>query len=73
MKEVAEDPESYLATAAAVLSAEGLMDAAHVLRVATPCIEETGYDNWNGGTRIWTFTLRVDPTADFGRTGQRFR
>ena len=45
MKEVAEDPENYLATAAAMLSAEGLTDAAHVLRVATATMEETGYDN----------------------------
>lgn len=63
MLEIVEDPESYLATAAAMLSAEGLTDAADVLRVATPRIEETGYDNWNGGTRMWTFTLQVDPIA----------
>src|SRR5579863_154971 len=50
LKTVAEDPERYLATAAEMLMAEGMTDAAEILRTSTAKIEETGYDNWNGGT-----------------------
>lgn len=63
MKAIAEDSESYLATAAEMLTAEGLNEAAQILRVATPNVEETGYDNWNGGTTIWTFQLLIDAVS----------
>ncbi|WP_293947634.1 abortive infection family protein [Sneathiella sp.] len=62
MKSLAEDPESYLATVSEMLTAEGMTDAAEILRTSTPRVEETGYDNWNGGTTIWTIYLLVDPT-----------
>jgi hypothetical protein len=51
LKSVAENPERYLATAAEMLMAEGMMDAAEILRTSTAKVEETGYDNLNGGTR----------------------
>jgi len=60
---VAEDPERYLATAAQMLTAEGMTDAAELLRTSTARVEKTGYDNWNGGTTIWTIYLLVDPAA----------
>ena len=60
---MAEDFERYLATAAEMLSAEGMTYAAEVLRTSTVKVEQTGYDNWNGGTRIWTIYLQIDPRA----------
>ncbi len=61
MKCVADEIEGYLATASEMLTAEGMADAADILRTSTPKIEETGYDNWNGGTTVWTIYLLVDP------------
>lgn len=66
----ADDLERYLATAEAMLSAEGMVDAAEVLRSARPRIEETGYDNWNGGTTSWTVYLQIEPTA-YARVGPK--
>src|SRR6202023_1800563 len=43
--------------------AEGMTDAAEVLRTSTVRVEETGYDNWNGGTTIWTIYLLLDPVS----------
>lgn len=63
MKIVAESPDRYLATAAEMLAAEGMTDAAEILRVSTAKMEETGYDNWNGGTTIWTIYLLLEPAA----------
>jgi hypothetical protein len=63
LKSVAEDPERYLAAAAELLMAEGMADAAEILRTSTVRIEETGYDNWNGGTKIWTIYFLLDPTV----------
>jgi len=58
--------DEYLATTAVLLSTEGMEEAAAVLRSSTPRIEETGYDNWNGGTRIWTVFLSLDATVYAG-------
>ncbi|MDP8930086.1 MAG: abortive infection family protein [Actinomycetota bacterium] len=63
MKSVAENPDRYLAAAAEMLTAEGMTDAAELLRTSTARVEETGYDNWNGGTTIWTVCLLVEPAA----------
>lgn len=63
MKIVAESPDRYLATAAEMLAAEGMTDAAEILRVSTVKMEETGYDNWNGGTIIWTIYLLLEPAV----------
>jgi len=57
-----------LATAADLLIAEGMSEAADALRESTPRVEETGYDNWNGGTTIWTIYLRMEP-ATYARLG----
>ena len=46
-----------------MLAAEGMTDAAEILRVSAVKVEETGYDNWNGGTTIWTIYLLVEPVA----------
>ena len=68
MSYISENHETYLATATELLTAEGMTDAAAVLRESKPRIEETGYDNWNGGTTIWTIYLRIEPTA-YARLG----
>ena len=70
MKIIAEDPERYLATAAKMLEADGLIEASELLRTASVTIEETGYDNWNGGTSIWTIYVLVN-AADFAKLGAK--
>lgn len=62
------DDEAHLATVEAMLSAEGMSEAAELLREATSEVVETGYDSWNGGTRIHTVFLSIDP-AYYGRLG----
>lgn len=70
MKDIAADPEQYLATACAMLVTEGMHEAADILKKSKPRIDETGYDNWNGGTAIWTIHLLVDP-AEYARLGAK--
>lgn len=69
-----ENPEKFLATAAEILNAERMMDAAEILRLSTVKIEKTGYDNWNGGTTIWTIYLLIEPNkyAQFGTQREKF-
>jgi hypothetical protein len=64
LKSVAEAPDRFLATAAEILMAEGMTDAVDLLRISTARVEETVYDNWNGGTKIWTIYLLLDPAAN---------
>jgi len=68
LKSVAENPDLYLATVSELLSAEGMADAAEILRTSTTKVEETGYDNWDGGTTIWTIYLLLDPSV-YARLG----
>jgi hypothetical protein len=63
LKSIAEAPDHYLATAAEMLKTEGLTEAAEILRISEPNVEETGYDNWDGGTTLWTIYLRVEPVV----------
>jgi hypothetical protein len=70
MTSLTDDLESILATTVEMLVADGSMDAAALLRSADPQIEETGYDNWNGGTTIWTLYLRIQ-AREFARLGSR--
>ena len=64
------DDEAYLASVEAMLTAEGMAEAAELLREAETEVVETGYDNWNGGTRLYTVFLSIDP-ASFGRLGAK--
>lgn len=57
MNSIEKQYERYLGTVAEMLTAEELPDAVLLLKLATPRVEETGFDNWNGGTRIWTVSL----------------
>lgn len=70
MPEPAEDIEPFLAVALDMLVAEGMAAAADLLRRSTARVVETGYDNWNGGTVIWTVYLDVEP-SDFAQLGER--
>jgi hypothetical protein len=63
LKSIAEDFERHLATAAEMLSAEGMTDAAGLLRTSMAKVKETGHDNWNGGTTIWTIYLIIKAAA----------
>jgi len=58
-----DNPEPALATTARLLDAENWRQAAAVLRTAQATFEQTGYDNWNGGTDIYTLWLRIAPEA----------
>ena len=70
MKDIAADPEQYLAAASDMLLAEGMNEAADLLKKSTPRFDETGYDNWNGGTAIWTIYLLIDP-SEYARLGTK--
>jgi AbiJ N-terminal domain 3/Abortive infection C-terminus len=71
MKALEEDYEQYLATVATMLATEGMDEAASLLRSTKLRIEQTGYDNWNGGTTIWTIFLSISPTAYARLTSRR--
>ena len=62
--------EEVLATVHALLRAEGMEEAADLVRGYSARAERTGYDNWNGGTEIWDVYFdvpaqrRSSPTLD---------
>ena len=60
--------EDTLATVHALLIAEGVDDAAALVRTYPAHAEQTGYDNWNGGTEIWEVQFTV-PAHEFVRLG----
>ena len=59
---------AILATVSSLLEAEGLTQAATVLKTADARFENTGYDNWNGGTDMYTLFLQLDATS-YARLG----
>lgn len=60
---------AILATVTSILDAEGLSQAATILKMADARFEKTGYDNWNGGTDLYTLFLLIDASS-FARLGQ---
>lgn len=70
MTEASEDIDPYLATVTDLLAAEGMVEAAELVRTASARLEETGYDNWNGGTTEWTIYLTV-PAATYAKLGDK--
>lgn len=62
--------EQTLATVHALLSSEGMTEAAELVRTYPANAEQTGYDNWNGGTEIWEVQISV-PAREFVRLGAR--
>ncbi len=65
-----KDLESVLGTVHDLLTAEGMNEAAQLVRAYPARAEQTGYDNWNGGTEIWEVYFDVPP-ADYARLGSR--
>lgn len=68
MSGLKDDYEKYLKTVSNILETEGLADAVGLLRGASGRIEETGFDNWNGGTTVWTIYLSIS-ASDYARLG----
>lgn len=62
--------EETLATVHALLSSEGMFEAASLVRNYPARAEQTGYDNWNGGTEIWEIQISV-PASEFARLGAK--
>jgi hypothetical protein len=65
-----EQIEQILATVHALLRAEGMTEAASVVSSYPAQMEQTGYDNWNGGTAIWEVQFSLPATA-FARLGAK--
>lgn len=66
----AQQLETALGTVHALLQAEGMSEAAQVVRTYPAKAEQTGYDNWNGGTDLWEVSFEV-PASEFARMGSR--
>jgi hypothetical protein len=56
------NPESILGTVARLFAADGAQLEVAVLTYSNPEIQETGYDNWNGGTTYFSLFLQVPIT-----------
>lgn len=65
-----ENLDAVLATVVELLKVGGHLDAIEVLRESEPDLEQSGYDNWNGGTTQWTLRLPVEP-ARYSQLGDR--
>lgn len=70
MMEQIEEIEQTLATVHALLRAEGMSDAASIVRDYPAKVELTGYDNWNGGTNILELQFKL-PAQDYARLGAK--
>lgn len=57
------DLEKIVSTVAAVYEAEGDLDLASLLRTSSATLEQTEYDNWNGGTYTYALHLSVPARA----------
>ncbi|NVZ75182.1 abortive infection family protein [Pseudomonas gingeri] len=62
--------EPLLATVHTLLRADGADDAADVVQRYPAKAEQTGYDNWNGGTNYWQVQFKM-PASDYARLGAR--
>ena len=65
-----EQIEQTLATIHALLHAEGMAEAAAIVRAYPAHAEQTGYDNWNGGTNLWEVQFEL-PAQDYARLGAK--
>ena len=70
MKRIEDQPDKYLATTATMLAAAGMSEAASILRTSTATVAEDGYDNWDGGTRIWTIKFEID-AVEYAQLGTK--
>ena len=62
--------EETLATVHVLLEAEGADAVAALVRQYPARLEQTGYDNWNGGTEVWTIYIEV-PARELARIGPK--
>lgn len=62
--------EETLATVHTLLIAEGMTEAASLVSNNAVSTEQTGYDNWNGGTEIWEIRIAV-PASEYARLGAK--
>lgn len=70
MVEIERDIEKIFATVCEMFLTEGMADAAKILQMANFSIQETGYDNWDGGTTIYTVYIEIDP-IEFAKLGSK--
>lgn len=66
----ANELEAVLGAVHDLLKAEGMSEAAQLVRNYPARVALTGYDNWNGGTNIWEVCFDVPP-VDYARFGPR--
>jgi hypothetical protein len=59
MATFADRAKSIVATAAQIAKLQGAQLEATVLERAVPSLVETGYDNWNAGTDLFTLMLEL--------------
>jgi hypothetical protein len=64
-----DDLEPFLGTLAQLFAAEGRAREVAILTIAKSSIEETGYDNWNGGTYSYTIYAEV-PAALYAQLAE---
>lgn len=57
-----ESLERILGAVHALLVAENMVEAANIVRNYPARTEQTGYDNWNGGTELWTVFIDLPPS-----------
>lgn len=65
-----KDLEMALGTVHELLVAEGMSEAAQLVRAYPARVEHVGCDNWNGGTDIWEVYFEVPP-ANYARLGSQ--
>lgn len=66
MEDIFENPEGFIKTLAKIYEIEKSIPEQEVLSKATVHIEQTGYDNWDGGTDIYTMNLHI-PVEIYGK------
>ena len=65
-----QELEETLATVHALLLAEGMDEAANLVKAYPAHVEQTGHDNWNGGIEIWDVQFEV-PAHEFALLGAK--
>lgn len=65
-----DELEGVLGTVHALLTAEGMDEAANLVRTYPARAEQTGYDNWDGGTELWDVIFDLPP-EHFAKLGSR--
>jgi len=59
MKSIPNDIEGMLRTLAQIYAMQGQRRQVAILARARPLVEQTNYDNWNGGTYWYSLSLRI--------------